>query len=156
MDADNLYPAGFSTLPPELVLVILAHAVRGPSPLRTLAAFARIDKLCAAIAQPLLYERVALTSLVSLDRFLRIVEDARRNSSGGELALAVRRLKIEGKVFASRGFGHGVQRALKACTRVERLEVVGIDDLRPKQFVGQGSAFPLFGSHVSRLQRDPQ
>ncbi|GAA5860615.1 hypothetical protein JCM3774_006228 [Rhodotorula dairenensis] len=137
VDADRDCTACFALLPPELLLDVLAFAVTAsppPSLPATLAAFARINKLCAAIALPLLYERPCLASLANLDRFLRVVEDPSTNRAD-----AVRRLKIEGRVFASRGFGHGVQRALKACTRVEQLEVVGIDDLRPKQFLGQGA-----------------
>ncbi|GAA5835611.1 hypothetical protein JCM9279_004594 [Rhodotorula babjevae] len=51
----------------------------------------------------------------------------------------VRALRVAGRVFASKGWGVRVSKALKACARVERLELVGIDDLRAKHLVGEGA-----------------
>ncbi|GAA5890697.1 hypothetical protein JCM16303_006487, partial [Sporobolomyces ruberrimus] len=47
----------------------------------------------------------------------------------------VRQLTIVGRVFKSKGYGIRIQRLLKVCERVNKLELVGIDDLRPKHLV---------------------
>lgn len=133
-------PASFASLPPELLLDIFAFAAADDAPsLRTLSACARLDRRCAELVQPLLLARPRLTSLERLEGFLAAVAA----SDGGTRGTCVTRLRVEGKVFASRGYGHGLFRALKACPRVRRLEVIGIDDLRPKYLVGTGGALPM-------------
>ncbi|GAA6001142.1 hypothetical protein JCM10207_007429 [Rhodosporidiobolus poonsookiae] len=55
----------------------------------------------------------------------------------------VRRVRVEGRIFASKGYGVRINRVLKACPEVERVEVVGVDDLRMKHLVGNGSTTHL-------------
>ncbi|BGP46226.1 hypothetical protein JCM10450v2_002066 [Rhodotorula kratochvilovae] len=133
--------ASFSTLPPELALHILSFAVgAAPSPQALLARFVRVNRACHALATPLLYASPCVTSLTKLDALLEAVVHAERH--GGE----VRACRVEGKVFASKGWGVRINRVLKACRRIERLELVGIDDLRAKHLVGEGAL-----THLSLL-----
>ncbi|GAA5996472.1 uncharacterized protein JCM10292_007632 [Rhodotorula paludigena] len=128
-------PASFSLLPPELVLVVVAHLVSAcSSPHAVLASLARVNRTCAALVHPLLYAQPAVTSLKQLDLLLAAVEHP--SSDTGE---EVKGCRVEGKVFASKGYGVRVSRVLKACSRIERLEIVGVDDLRAKHLVGQGA-----------------
>ncbi|PRQ73972.1 hypothetical protein AAT19DRAFT_15539 [Rhodotorula toruloides] len=55
------------------------------------------------------------------------------------MRLIASRVRVEGRVFASKGYGQRVSRVLKAVEALERLELVGVDDLRPKHLVGQGT-----------------
>ncbi|GAA6026836.1 hypothetical protein JCM8097_005897 [Rhodosporidiobolus ruineniae] len=87
-----------------------------------------------SLTQPLLYRQPCLASLDHLDSFLRTLEGTRGKWGG-----VVRQLSVQGRVFASKGYGVRVQRVLKACSDVEAVEIVGIDDLRPKHLVGNGT-----------------
>jgi len=126
-------PASFSLLPPELALLVLAHTLADePSPQSALARFVRLNRACRDLASPLLYASPCATSLHRLDCLLAAV-------AAGH-AVDVRALRVAGRVFASKGWGVRVSKALKACASVERLELVGIDDLRAKHLVGKGGA----------------
>ncbi|GJN88404.1 hypothetical protein Rhopal_001370-T1 [Rhodotorula paludigena] len=131
----GLCPASFSLLPPELVFVVVAHLVSASSsPHAALASLARVNRTCAALVHPLLYAQPAVTSLKQLDSLLAAVEHP-SSDTGDE----VKGCRVEGKVFASKGYGVRVNRVLKACSHIERLEIVGVDDLRAKHLVGQGA-----------------
>lgn len=128
-------PASFSLLPPELALHILAFLLDTPgsSPQTALARFVRINRACHALGTPLLYASPCATSLAGLDALLAAL-------AAGQHDAHVRALCVAGRVFASKGWGIRVNRALKACRGIERLELVGIDDLRAKHLVGNGGA----------------
>ncbi|GAA5890260.1 hypothetical protein JCM6882_008773 [Rhodosporidiobolus microsporus] len=77
-----------------------------------------------------------------LEGLLRTLEEGNKNAHGGP-AQWVRRVRVEGRVLASKGYGVRVSRVLKACPLVERVEVVGVDDLRAKHLVGTGTVTHL-------------
>ncbi|GAA5929517.1 hypothetical protein JCM3775_002362 [Rhodotorula graminis] len=135
--------ASFSLLPPELALAVLAHSLPDEaSPQSALARFVRVNRACHDLATPLLYASPCATSLDSLESLVAAV--TARAPAGH--AHDVRALRVAGRVFASKGWGVRVGKALKACAGVERLELVGVDDLRAKHLVGEGAL-----THLSLL-----
>lgn len=127
-------PASFSLLPPELALLVLAHSLPDePSPQAALARFVRVNRACRDLATPLLYASPNAASLDKLDCLVAAVVSAGH-------APDVRAFRVSGRVFASKGWGVRVSKVLRACARIERVELVGVDDLRAKHLVGEGGA----------------
>ncbi|GAA5953873.1 hypothetical protein JCM3765_000675 [Sporobolomyces pararoseus] len=91
-------------------------------------------------SQPLLYSQPCTSSLDQLELLLDTLN--RRKQFGNE----VKELTILGRVFKSKGYGIRIQRLLKSCQNVRKLELVGIDDLRPKHLISQGAM-----THLSLL-----
>ncbi|GAA5937559.1 hypothetical protein JCM1841_000572 [Sporobolomyces salmonicolor] len=122
-----------------LALHILSLVVLdSPFPQSTLASLSLVSRAFADLAQPLLFLAPCVYSLKALDALLVALEDARFSGR-------VRRFRVHGRVFSSKGYGLKLSRVLRAC-RVERLEVIGVDDLRPKHLVGAGAL-----THLSLL-----
>ncbi|GAA5915529.1 hypothetical protein JCM5296_001751 [Sporobolomyces johnsonii] len=132
-------PASLSSLPFELALDILSLVVLdSPAPQSTLATLSLVSRTFADLAQPLLFLAPCVFSLKDLDALLVALDDERFSGR-------VRRFRVHGRVFNSKGYGLRLSRVLRAC-RVERLEVIGVDDLRPKHLVGEGAL-----THLSLL-----
>ncbi|GAA5876506.1 hypothetical protein JCM8547_009410 [Rhodosporidiobolus lusitaniae] len=117
------------------MLDILQHLLLLPqlSPTFTLASLARVNRTWHALAAPLLYAAPSVVSLAQFDALLATL-DNKRNGWAGE----VKRFRVDGSSL-QKGYGARVGRLSKAVKGLERLEIVGVDDLRMKLLVGTGT-----------------
>lgn len=140
-------PLTLSSLPVELLLSIFHHLA--PSSLRSLSLSSRYLR---SVAQPRLFHSPLTQSLDQLDQILNAL-------SSSELNQEVRELTVVGRVFKSKGYGLKIMRILRRCERLKRLEIVGVDDLRPKHLVTSSQTrssepFSSFSHYLSHsLQR---
>ncbi|GAA5900613.1 uncharacterized protein JCM6883_002900 [Sporobolomyces salmoneus] len=126
-----------STLPIELLLYIFSTFLDHSS----LSHLSLVSPLFRLLAQPLLYSQPCTSTVEQLELLIDAVTKRK------ELANEVRELTVLGRVFQSKGYGIRIQRLLKQCQGVRRLELVGIDDLRPKHLISQNRAL----THLSLL-----
>ncbi|GAA5941902.1 WD40 repeat domain-containing protein [Sporobolomyces koalae] len=92
----------------------------------------KMNRLWRTVAEPVLYSQPCTQSLDQLEVLVATVH--RRD----DLGAYIHRVTVIGRVFKSRGYGIRIHRLLKQCPRLDRLELVGIDDLRAKHFVSSG------------------
>ena len=135
-DSEQEPPLTLSSLPVELLLSIFLHL-----PSSSLLSLSLSCHYLRSVAQPSLFHSPLIQSLFKLDQFLEALSD--KNGLNRE----VRELTVVGRVFKSKGFGLRVMRILRLIERVKRLEIVGVDDLRPKHLVSSSS--PSSGSFHS-------
>jgi hypothetical protein len=133
-----------ANLPPEILLAIFAHLDRPHLP--------QLSLLCRSFAPPAqytLFRSPSITSLTSLDALLSILEPTDRRHSldldedddwdhDTGWVTVVMELRLECLEFGQKGWGQRIARLLRVCRNVQRLELLMIDDLRPKQLMGNG------------------
>lgn len=141
MDAPSARPTLW-TLPPEIVLSILAH-LPAPELLRA----SLLSRTLSPLAQHTLFRAPHIRTLDQLSSLLSSIEQGqhRPRPVGSEdddphrvLAVKLRELTVSCREVGSKGWGPRIGKVLRLCTRLRTLALDGVPDLRIKHLVGCG------------------
>ncbi|KAM0754040.1 hypothetical protein T439DRAFT_322922 [Meredithblackwellia eburnea MCA 4105] len=138
----------FESLPSEIILHILSFQSS-----TDLVKLALTCQRIAPIVQETLFQHPFITSIHSLSHFLVSLEQGRHrplaplppgsDDPSRSLAANVRSLRIQSRVWGSKGWGFSIGRILALCTRLKSLTLEAIPDLRVKHLEGTGTLTTL-------------